>query len=215
MPTDFSLVSALTLLVATTGSLFSIVNPINATPVFISLTESDSDAQRLSSARRACIFMFFILISFFIGGAYIMNFFGLSIPGIRIAGGLMLASSAFNMLNPEHKGRKLTREEVDESQDKLDISFTPLAMPLLSGPGSIATVITIAAETKEYWQDIVIILSVLILATITFLILRVAPWAVRVMGKTGLSVLTKIMGFIVLSVAVQFIINGIVPILHG
>lgn len=215
MYTDFSLVSALTLLVATTGSLFSIVNPINATPVFISLTQSDSDAQRLYSARRACVFMFFILISFFIGGAYIMNFFGLSIPGIRIAGGLMLASSAFNMLNPEQKGQKLTREEVDESQDKLDISFTPLAMPLLSGPGSIATVITIAAETSFLWQDIVVIFSILILAIITFLILRVAPWAVRVMGKTGLSVLTKIMGFIVLSVAVQFIINGIVPILRG
>ena len=203
----------ITLFIGAFTSLFSIVNPINATPIFISLTEHDTNERRFVIARKASTNMFFVLLAFFIGGSYILSFFGLSLPGIRIAGGLMLGRSAFDMLNPKTKGEKLTKQDVEEAVDKPDVSFTPLAMPLLSGPGSIAAVIALAADSHTLISDISVIVAIFVLSIITYLILRVSPYAVKILGKTGLTVMTKIMGFIVLCVAVQFIINGVIPLL--
>jgi membrane protein, MarC family len=157
--------------------------------------------------------MFFVLATFFIAGNYILSFFGLSLHGIRIAGGLMLGRSAFDMLNPKTKGEKLTQKDVEEAHDKPDVSFSPMAMPLLSGPGSIATVIALAAEADTFMMNVSVILAILLLSIVTFIVLRVSPYAVKLLGNTGLAVLTKIMGFIVLCVSVQFIINGVIPLI--
>lgn len=205
----------ISLLIATFTSLFSIVNPFNATPVFLALTEKDDEATKIRIAKKTSVYMLGVLIVFFLAGSYIMDFFGLSLPGIRIAGGLMLASSAFGMLNPETRGQKVTKEEVAEGTEKDDPSFTPLAMPLLSGPGSIATVLAFATESQSISQDLMIGVSIMLICLTSYIVLRVSPLLTRVMGKTGLAVLTKIMGFIVLCVAIQFIINGVVPILKS
>jgi multiple antibiotic resistance protein len=150
----------ISLLIGTFTSLFSIVNPLNATPVFLALTEKDNEATKIRIAKKTSVYMFGVLIVFFLAGSYIMEFFGLSLPGIRIAGGLMLASSAFGMLNPETRGQKVTKEEVAEGTEKDDPSFTPLAMPLLSGPGSIPTVLAFATNSECIMQDVMVGVSI-------------------------------------------------------
>lgn len=158
--------------------------------------------------------MTLILFIFFVAGTYIMSFFGISIQGIRIAGGLMIMQASYSLLNPKRAGRKLTDEDVDEAREKEDISFSPLAMPLLSGPGSIAVVLGLSSTATGFADYLIIVLAILITATIAYFILRVSPWAVKLLGKTGMTALTRMMGFIGLCIGVQFIINGVLPLLR-
>lgn len=191
------------------SSLFSVVNPIAAMPIFLSLTERNSPAEKKSIARKAAVYMFFVLLTFLLIGTYILSFFGISLPGIQIAGGLVIVRAGFTMLNPDQGGRKLTEQDQEEARAKDDISFSPLAMPLLSGPGSIAVVIGFGSEARHAADYMVNIGAVLVTACIAFAILRVAPRLMTFIGKTGMNVVTRMMGFIALAIGVQFVINGI------
>lgn len=144
-----------------------------------------------------------------------MNFFGLSLEGMRIAGGIMLMQAAFSMLNPETKGRKLSDEDVDSLKEKAEIAFSPLAMPLLSGPGSIAVVLGLSSSAKELMDYPIILASIVLVALFAFLVLRIAPFLSKLLGPTGIVVMTRMMGFISLSIGVQFIINGIIPLIKN
>lgn len=190
-------------------SIFSVANPLAAMPVFLSLTEQDDEAHRKWLARKASTYMFLVLTVFLFAGTYIMSFFGISLPGIRIAGGLIIMRAAFSMLNPEQPGRKLSEEDEESAKIKEDISFSPLAMPLLSGPGSIAVVIGLATQAEAFTDYILITVAILLVALISYAILRAAPWATRFIGKSGMNAMTRMMGFIALAISVQFIINGI------
>ena len=164
-------------------------------------------------ANKASIYTFFILISFLYGGTYIINFFGISLEGIRIAGGLMIITWAFSLLNPDTAGKKLSDEDQDEARDKADISFSPMAMPLLSGPGSIAVVLSFASQELSVTNYILLTTAIIFCSLGAFIVLRVAPKIVKVLGKSGMAGFTRMMGFIALAIGVQFIINGITPIL--
>ena len=197
------------LLLASFTSLFSVVNPITAMPVFMSLTEGDSDHEKARTARKASTYMFFVLITFLLAGTYILSFFGISLPGIRIAGGLVIVRAGFSMMNPDTGGRKLSSEDEEAAMEKEDVSFSPLAMPLLSGPGSIAVVIGFGSQAAGVTDYIVHVVAVFITALLAYGILRVAPWLNKVIGKSGMTVITRMMGFIALAIGVQFVINGI------
>jgi len=158
--------------------------------------------------------MVLILTIFFVAGTYIMNFFGISLAGIRIAGGLLIMQASFSMLNPKRGGKKLSDEDVDEAIDKEDISFSPLAMPLLSGPGSIAVVLGLSSSANDFTDYLGIFIAILLTAATAYLILRVSPWGVKLLGKTGLTAMTRMMGFISLCIGVQFIITGIQSLIH-
>lgn len=205
--TDFMGVGAL--LLASFTSLFSVVNPLTAMPVFLSLTEDQTLDEKVATARKASIYMFFVLITFLLAGTYILSFFGISLPGIRIAGGLVIMRAGFSMLNPETGGRKLTKKDTEDAKEKEDISFSPLAMPLLSGPGSIAVVIGFGSQATGTVDYIINSVAVFLTAFLAFGILRVSPWLSKTIGKSGITVITRMMGFIALSIGVQFIINGI------
>jgi MarC family membrane protein len=209
--TDLSTVvySSLTLLLATFASLFSVVNPLAAAPVFLSLTDQDSDQERNQTARKAAVYMLGILLTFLLLGSYIMSFFGINLAGIRIAGGLIIMRAAFSMLNPEKSGRKLSKEDELAAMDKEDVSFSPLAMPLLSGPGSIAVIIGFASQANNIVDYIIYGLAILLAAISAFGILRLAPFVRKWLGQTGLSAMTRMMGFIALAISVQFILSGI------
>ncbi len=194
-------------------AIFAIVNPITAMPVFLVLTEGNTAAERNRQAMKAAFFMIGILISFLLGGTYIVSFFGISMEGIRIAGGIMIMSWAFSLLNPKEGGRKLDRASENEAREKPDISFSPLAMPLLSGPGSIAVVMSFASQELSITNYILIIAAIVLTALGAYVVLRLAPKIVSVLGKTGMNGFTRMMGFIALCIGVQFIINGIRPIL--
>ncbi|MEX1137394.1 MAG: MarC family NAAT transporter [Balneolales bacterium] len=196
-------------------SILSVVNPFTAMPVFLALTENQTDEHRTLQAGKAAFFMVCILSMFLVGGTYIISFFGISLEGIRIAGGLMIMRWAYTLLNPDLGGRKLSDEDREEAMTKGDISFSPLAMPLLSGPGSIAVVLGLASRAEEIADFILLFLSICLVSLTAYLVLLASPQAVKILGKTGMNALTRMMGFITLCIGVQFIINGITPILFG
>ncbi|MDR9419259.1 MarC family NAAT transporter [Gracilimonas sp.] len=209
IPFSTVFMSALGLFAASFSSLFSVVNPFAAMPIYISLMEGHSDAEKIRTARKAGTYMFFVLIIFLLIGTYILSFFGISLPGIQIAGGLVIVRAGFSMLSPQNGGRKLTKKDQEAAKEKEDVSFSPLAMPLLSGPGSIAVVIGFGSEAQGVTDYIVSGAAVFVTALLAYLILRVSPKLVKYIGSAGMSVITRMMGFIVLAIGVQFIINGI------
>lgn len=209
IPYTTQFMSAGALLGASFTSLFSVVNPITAMPVYLSLMEGHTDEEKVHTARKASTYMFFVLLTFLLIGTYILSFFGISLPGIRIAGGLVIVRAGFSMLNPDKGGKKLTKEDTKAAMEKEDVSFSPLAMPLLSGPGSIAVVIGFGSQTQGIMDYVVNGVAVLLVALTAYLILRVAPFLVKFIGKSGMTVITRMMGFIALAIGVQFVINGI------
>ena len=148
-----------------------------------------------------------ILMTALLGGTFIMNFFGISIPGLRIAGGLLVSGIGFSMLAlSRHDAEEQRRHE--EARAKRDVSFSPLAMPMLSGPGSIALTIGFSS-LADHWLDYgAIILGICIVAVISYVTLRLSGQMVRVIGANGMNALTKLMGFLLLCIGVQFIVNG-------
>ncbi|MEQ9309049.1 MAG: MarC family NAAT transporter [Balneolaceae bacterium] len=209
IPLSTEVMGTAALLIASFTSLFSVVNPLTAMPVFMTLTEQESDKEKAVTARKASIYMFFVLIIFLLAGTYILSFFGISLPGIRIAGGLVIMRAGFSMLNPETGGRKLSSEDQEAAMEKEDVSFSPLAMPLLSGPGSIAVVIGFGSQATGVVDFIINGVAVFLVALMAWAILRVAPWLNKLIGKSGMTVITRMMGFIALAIGVQFVINGI------
>jgi multiple antibiotic resistance protein len=215
MPSTFNLNDMFLLFIGTYISLFSIVDPLMAAPVFVTLTEGQTAAQRNTVARRASMFSFAILSIFFITGSLILNFFQISIDALRIAGGLMILSSAYGMIN---KQAGLNTEEENEAKIKAathdDIAFSPLAMPILSGPGAIAVIIGMTTNAGGNWLNyLVIVLAILTVCISSYLVMRISDTMMQRMGPTIVKAFTRIMGFILLCVGVQFIVNGVSPVL--
>jgi multiple antibiotic resistance protein len=202
------------LIFATIAALLPIINPFSTAPMFLSLTQGYSDEDRTAQATQGVIYMASILLVSLVGGSFIMSFFGLSLPGMRIAGGILVSGVGMKMLNPKDDFDH-TEAEAKEASIKKDISFTPLAMPSLSGPGAISVVIGMSSLAHEITDYLYIASGILVVATIVYIILRSAPKLVQYLGVNGLHAMTKIMGFLILCVGIQFIIHGILNILTG
>ncbi|WP_266204424.1 MarC family protein [Pontibacter kalidii] len=201
---------------ATFTALFTVVNPFGAMPVFITLTQDDTAGNRNQQALRACIYMALILSVFFLAGQYVLNFFGIGLADIRIAGGLMIMRAGFGLLTSKaHRGKKVSKGVLQEGLEKDDISFTPLAMPMLSGPGAIAVSIGMFTSALSYTDISLILAAITLVAVATFIILVFAHQLVGYLGKAGLSALSRIMGFIVLSIGVNFVSTGIQTLFFG
>ena len=193
-------------------SLFSIVDPLLAVPVFASLTQKYSAKQKIETAKRASFYVFGILIVFFIAGGLILKFFGISLEGLRIAGGLMIIGSAIEML--QKKDRLLPAEQ-QESEEKDDIAFSPLAMPILSGPGAIAVMIGMTTDAKSIFHYVVILIIICLVSFISYIFLILAHGIAHKMGTTMMKSFTRIMGFLLLCIGVQYIVNGVMPLLKS
>lgn len=192
------------------ASLFSIVNPLMAAPVFISLTEGQTPDERTQVAAHTAQNVFGVLGAFFIAGSLILAFFGISIHALRIAGGLMILNSSFGMLN---KKERLLPEEQLEAKSREDIAFSPMAMPVLSGPGAIAVLLGMSSEVKV-WSDYLLIFgAIAVVSYATYWVLRLAGPLIHKLGPTLMKAFTRIMGFLLLCVGVQFIVNGVNPLI--
>ena len=199
------------LILGTVVALLPVINPVASAPVILTITEGDTDARRIQQVKMGCCYMVAILVSCLFCGGFIIRFFGISIPGIRIAGGVLVSGIALSMLAPPPEGAEETRRR-DEARAKSDISLTPLAMPMLSGPGSIALTIGFTS-LAEHWLDYAaIILGIVIVAVISYVTLRLSGRMVRLVGANGMNALTKFMGFLLLCIGVQFIVNGVINI---
>lgn len=198
-----------TLLIAAFTSIISVANPLAAMPVFLSLTEHNTDIERSTIAKKSSLYMFLVLAIFLLAGNYIMSFFGISLSGIRIAGGLIILRAAYAMLNPSDTERKLSEEAQEAAKLKEDISFSPMAMPMLSGPGSIAVVIGLASQAAGIVDLAIMTIAIILVALISYGVLRLAPFSAQYIGPTGMGAMTRMMGFIAMAIGVQFILNGI------
>ena len=200
------------LILGTVIALLPLINPLAATPAFLAITEGDSEERRREQALKGCLYMVGILVAFLIGGTFIMNFFGLSLPGMRIAGGLRVAGIGASMPSPPAGRAGPDDRETAAARAKRDISFTPLAMPTLSGPGSIAVTLGFSSLARGPLDYGAIILGILFVAGVTYTALRLSGRIVKVIGVNGMSALTRIMGFLLLCVGVQFVVNGVLGV---
>ena len=154
-----------------------------------------------------------ILLAFFFAGVAILDFFGITINAMRIAGGLIIMSSGYTLLQGKFtEGRAINKQVREETLAKDDISFSPMAMPMLSGPGSISLLIGMYTENPDWSARFIIAGMVLALGILIYFILRSSPLLFRVLGVTGLKALSRIMGFLVMAIGIEFIINGIVAL---
>jgi multiple antibiotic resistance protein len=200
------------LVLGTVIALLPLINPLASAPTFLAITEGDSHERRLQQLRNACLYMVAILVSFLVGGTFMMGFFGISIPGVRIAGGLLVAGIGSSMLLGP--GRELGPDDPahQEARRKRDVSFSPLAMPMLSGPGSIAVTIgftSLASQTLDY---VAIILGIAIVAVLTYVTLRLSERVVGLIGVNVMNAISKVMGFLILCIGIQFVVNGVLGI---
>lgn len=182
--------------------LFAIVNPFGAIPVFVSLTQNGTYSWRKNQAFWGSMSMGIILIVFFLLGNYILNFFGISISGIRVAGGLIVLKAGYDLYN------RVVDNNLESETIEGDIAFSPLAMPILSGPGSIAFVIGLSAKNGSYIY-LNSLLSIACITLITFIILLLSPKLMKVLGKKGMEKLSKISGFITMAIGTQMVLTGL------
>jgi multiple antibiotic resistance protein len=192
--------------------LLPIINPLAAAPTFLAITEGDSAARRREQARKGCLYMVAILVSFLIGGTFIMNFFGISIPGLRIAGGILMTGIGMGMLTTQKSAARPDDEEREAARKKIDISFSPLAMPMLSGPGSIAVTLGFTSLATSWTDYFAIIAGIISVAILTYIVLRLSGRIVNFIGPVGVNAMTKIMGFLIMCIGVQFVVNGVLNI---
>lgn len=190
-------------------SLLPITNPFSTAVVFLVIARRFSPERQRHQATMACLYMAGVLGVFLFAGALIMSFFGISIAAVRIAGGLIVARIGFGMLGPE-PGPGMSDESREEALHMTDIAFTPLAMPMLSGPGSIAVTLGMAAGAETLGEYLAIGVGIVLVAAVSLLVLRGAGRIVALLGVTGLNALTRIMGFLLVCVGIQFVGIGIV-----
>lgn len=190
-------------------ALFPIVDPITAGFSFAAMTQNRDAAWSRRQAFLACVYMILVLLVFQILGSWILRFFAITLEAIRVAGGVMIWYAAIEMLRGSDR---LSADEQSESLVKDDIAFTPMAMPLLSGPGAIAVTLTLTARSERVMNEIAIILAIVTVALITYGALRFASALQAHISETSRLALTKILGFLLLCVSVQFIMSGVAPL---
>ncbi len=207
----------LTFFIAILAKLFSLVNVFGAVPLYLTLTATYTNAERKKLVFYTSIYFICILLAFFWGGALILSFFGLTVYALRIAGGLIILNSGFSLLNDRFAESRAVNEEVQKEAmiNKPDIAFSPLAMPLLSGPGSISLLIGFFAEYGELNQRAVISGVILVNGIIVFIVLSMAPFFYKLLGVAGLKAGSRVMSFITMSIGVQFIISGVVSLVKS
>lgn len=192
----------------TFASVLFIVDPIAVVPTYLVITQNQTSDQRRATARRACTAATLILVVFALAGSRIFGLFGITMPAFRIAGGLILWLVAMDMLH----GSRSTQEgaaEISEGQAKEDVAVTPLAMPMLAGPGAISTVMVLSGQARSTGQTVIVYASIAVTLLISWITLRLAEQLVKRMGQTGIRVMTRIMGLLLAAIAVQFVITGV------
>lgn len=199
------------------AALFSVINPLGAVPIFVGLTQNDTKEERSRISFWAAVNVFIILIISFFVGQYVLAFFGISIDALRIAGGLIIVSSGFSLLTGKFsKKRGVNKEVKNDAQKRNDIALTPLAIPMLAGPGSISLLIAMYQDyNTSIEQQVIACLAITAVAAVIFLTMRSAHYLSRILGASGIVAISRIIGFIVIAIGVQYIISSVVNILSS
>ena len=198
------------------AALFSVLNPIGTVPIFVGLTQDYTKKERSRVALWTGVNVFIILIISFFVGQYVLEFFGITITALRIAGGIIIASSGFGLLNGNFSKNKGINKKVQQDiENRNDIALTPLAMPMLAGPGSISLLIAFYQEHDTTNEIITSSIAIAIVAFVVFIILRSAHYLAKYLGASGIVAISRIVGFLTIAIGIQYIISSVLSIIRG
>lgn len=183
--------------------------------MYLSLTSSMPVNVRELMARKTSLWFLLILVMFFLAGTFILDFFGISLNALRIAGGLIIVNSGYGLLNSKFEKQRMNSKIEQEAQEADDISFTPMAMPMLSGPGSISLLIGLFVQQSEWVSRGLIVGVIAMMAALVWLVLHFAPMLFRLLGTGGLAALSRIMGFLVMAIGIEMLISGVVSLVRS
>jgi multiple antibiotic resistance protein len=189
-------------------SILFIVDPIAVIPTYLVITRDETPLQRRRTAGRACIAAALLLVTFGLAGKFIFEVLGITMSAFRVAGGVILWIVAMDMLQTKRSTQE-SAAEIEEGTAKDDVAVTPLAMPMLAGPGAISTTMVLAGQARTLSQSIVVYLSVVLTAVVCWVTLRIGERLMAKMGQTGIRVMTRIMGLLLAALAAQFVLTGV------
>ena len=189
-------------------AIFIIVDPIGLLPLFIALTHNYSKKRIKHTVWLACLTAAYVLIIFSFAGDIILEFFGVTIPAFRIAGGIIIFIIALGMLQAKRTRLKTTPEEEEKGLEQEEVGIVPIGIPMLAGPGAITTVIVFTSSSQQY-NTYITITAIMLTLFFAFFILKQAVSIHRILGPTGLNIFTRLMGLILAVISVQFVIDGI------
>jgi multiple antibiotic resistance protein len=191
------------------GSLFVIVDPLAAVPAFLAMTPNDTPVQRRRMAFLAACVMGGVLVAFALVGKWVFKLFGLTMPALQVAASIVLLLVALDMLRAQRSRVQETREETDAGAAKDDIAITPLAIPMLAGPGAISTVFLLRNQAADWLQVVALCLAILTVSAASWLILRFFAAGPRLLSPIAMRIGTRIMGLLLAAVAMQFLLNAL------
>src|SRR6185437_1624714 len=191
-------------------SVFFLVDPFAVIPMFLTMTADSPPAERREMARRSAWTCAIVLCSLAIAGSLIFRAFGITLPAFKIAGGIILLQIGLDMLQARQSGQRVTPEEAQEGVAKADASIIPLGLPMLAGPGAISTVMVLIGEAHSWWQHAIVYATILITSLASYWVLAGADRVRRYLGETGIRILMRLMGLLLVALAVQFVANGLI-----
>ncbi|BDY04610.1 YchE family NAAT transporter [Ferrimonas sp. YFM] len=188
--------------------LVAIINPIGLLPVFVSLTSHQTEQERLATAKVANFSVVIILLVTLVAGQLILNLFSISIPAFRIAGGVLITFIAMSMLQGKLGEVKHNKEEGREAAAMDAVAVVPLALPLMAGPGAISSVIVFASQHRDPQSMLGMAACIVVFGLLSWIVFRTAPVIFKVLGQTGINVITRIMGLLMMSIGIEVIAAG-------
>ncbi|NOY50964.1 MAG: NAAT family transporter [Chlorobi bacterium] len=194
-------------------SFFTLMNPMGIMPVFLTMTSELSKRERRKTAVKAVVTATSVLMLFAFAGQYLFNFFGISVAGLKVVGGFLFFIMGYDMLNARLSPIKIKEEDVDSYVD--DISITPLGIPMIAGPGAITNAIVLMGESTDYSSKMIVVVSILLVSVVLLSVLVGAVGITRFLGNTGNKIMMKLMGLIVMVIAVEFFFSGITPYIQA
>jgi multiple antibiotic resistance protein len=199
---------ALSSALVSVSAVFFVVDPIGVVPIFIAMTQGDSPEKMRGTARRASLVAGGLLIFFALFGTFLFKVVGVSLSAFRVAGGIVLLITALDMLRARQSETRTSPEEAQEATGKEDVAIVPLAIPLLAGPGAIATVMVLMSRAAGPLWVAAVILSILVTMAASYFLLRGAALVQRFLGQSGVAIFQRVMGLLLAAIAVQFIAEG-------
>jgi len=202
-------------IILTFSSLFALINPLGITPILLSMTEGDNDIEYKSIVKKGILTAYIILVIFTLMGDLIFKFYGITIYAFMIGGGILFLRNSFDMIDSKVSREASTPLETKEAIKKEDISITPIGIPLIAGPGAITSVMLLSSQTNTFIDKCIVHINIIITLLLTYIILLLGKKISKKIGTTGIRIIQRIMGLILLVISIQFIINGILLLIEN
>jgi multiple antibiotic resistance protein len=194
-------------------TFFTLINPVGIAPILLVMTERFSKEEQINIAWKGSLTAFITLIIFSILGSVIFNIFGITIEAFQIMGGILFFRSGFRMSEVKIGRSRITPMEREESQESDDLAISPIGIPLIAGPGAITASMLLSSQTPQFYSYATLGVSIFLVLAVVYLILRNGGLLMKALGYTGMRVIQRLMGLVLMVIAVQFVINGVMSIL--